>query len=134
MISYLSVLKKYAVFRGRSSRREYWMSFLFHIIFIVVLASLDNFIGYYNPDWLIDKDYGWLTGIYAFLTVLPFFAIQIRRLHDVGKSGWYLFICLIPFVGDILLLVQFCTESNPGDNIYGHNPNDNLNPNVASID
>jgi uncharacterized membrane protein YhaH (DUF805 family) len=104
---YLEVLKKYAVFSGRASRREYWMFFLFNLIFAIVAAVLDNVLG------LAIRDVG---------TLLPGLAVGIRRLHDIGKSGWYMLMGFIPCVGGIIVLVFFATQGDMGTNEYGPDP------------
>ncbi|MEN6461470.1 MAG: DUF805 domain-containing protein [Syntrophomonas sp.] len=118
---YLSVLKKYAVFKGRARRKEYWMFTLFNAIFAIVAAFLDNIFG----TNIID-DYGVIYLLYCLAIVLPSLGVSVRRLHDVGKSGWLLFISLIPIIGVIWLLVLACIDGNPGDNKYGANPKENI--------
>ena len=115
---YVDVLKKYADFSGRARRSEYWFFALFNTI--VMLALL--FIG-----WLIDGDAAqgpgqWLYFLYLLAVLLPSLAVNVRRLHDIGKSGWYVLIALIPFIGPILVLIWHCMDSDPGTNQYGPNP------------
>jgi uncharacterized membrane protein YhaH (DUF805 family) len=109
---YLKVLKNYAVFNGRARRTEYWMFFLFNAIITIILSILENIGDITNV----------LTGIYGILTLLPSLAVGARRLHDSGKSGWWLLIGLIPFIGTIILLIFFCLDSEEGDNRFGANP------------
>ncbi|PGL72686.1 DUF805 domain-containing protein [Bacillus sp. AFS055030] len=109
---YLKVLKNYAVFSGRARRTEYWMFFLFNAIITIILAILQSIAG-------IDE---LLTGIYGLLTLLPSLAVGARRLHDSGRSGWWLLIGIIPLIGTIILLVFFCLDSDEGDNRFGANP------------
>ena len=108
---YISVLKKYADFSGRSRRKEYWMFFLINIIIGIVLGLLATIL-----------KTGILSTIYSLAVLIPGIAVCIRRLHDIGKSGWWWFIVLIPLVGPIWLLVLVCTEGNNGNNQYGSNP------------
>lgn len=115
---YLKVLKSYAVFSGRARRKEYWMFLLFNIIFGVAAIILDNLLGVAMEA----TGYGPIYGIYALALFVPGLAVSVRRLHDVGKSGWFFFVVLIPLAGAIWLLVLFCTDSNPGVNEYGANP------------
>jgi len=115
---YLEVLKKYAVFSGRARRKEYWMFVLFNIIFAIVAAFLDNILGIAIEN----VGYGPLYLLYALAVLLPGLGVTIRRLHDVGKSGWFILINLIPFIGAIWFLIVVCGDSNPGDNQYGPNP------------
>ena len=109
---YLKVLKQYADFNGRARRKEYWMFVLFNMIFAIVAATLDYVIG----------SSGILFGLYVLALLIPGLAAGVRRLHDVGKSGWMMFITLIPLIGGIWLLVLMATDSNPGENQYGANP------------
>ena len=115
---YVQVIKKYAVFSGRARRREYWMFVLFNTIFSLVAMVLDNAFG----TTLSGQGYGAIYFLYALAVFVPAFAVSVRRLHDVGKSGWFLLIFLIPFVGAIWLLVLACTAGDAGKNAYGANP------------
>jgi len=119
---YLQVLKKYAVFSGRARRKECWMFILFNFIFCLIIASFDYILGL-----KIEVVGCGLIGILYMLAILiPYYAVLVRRLHDVGKSGWMLFFSLIPIVGQIYLLVLAATDSNPGENQYGPNPKEIL--------
>lgn len=115
---YIEVLKKYVTFSGRARRKEYWMFILFNLIFSIVATILDSVLGTRNPD----TGYGIVSGLYSLAVLLPSLAVLVRRLHDIGKSGWWFFISLIPIVGVIWLLVLLATDSQPGDNQYGPNP------------
>lgn len=109
---YISVLKKYAVFQGRARRKEYWMFVLFNFIIAFVLNLLSRFIGVF----------GILSGLYTLAVLIPSLAVCVRRLHDIGKSGWWLFIILVPLFGSILLIVWYCQDSQEGENAYGPCP------------
>ena len=117
---YLQVLKNYAGFSGRARRKEYWMFALFNLIFLIVAMVLDNVLG----TTIEDLPYGLFYFLYALVVLIPSLAVAVRRLHDVGKSGWVILISLIPIVGAIWLLVLMFTDSNPGENKYGVNPKD----------
>jgi uncharacterized membrane protein YhaH (DUF805 family) len=104
--------KKYATFSGRASRKEYWMFFLFNFLFAFGLQIVDAVLG----------TEGVLGGLYALAALLPSWAVVTRRMHDIGKSGWWWLIAFIPLVGAIVLLVFMCKDSEPGDNAYGPNP------------
>jgi|TARA_B100001971_G_scaffold73686_1_gene67989 uncharacterized membrane protein YhaH (DUF805 family) len=105
---YLKVVRdNYANFNGRASRQEYWMFFLFNIIFASVAGIADVFFGL-----------GFLYPLYALAVLIPGLAVGIRRLHDVNKSGWWLLISLIPIIGVIWVIILLCTDSNPGENNY----------------
>lgn len=114
---YIAVLKKYAVFGGRARRKEYWMFVLFNIIFTIVASALDTVVFGIAFD-----GFGPLYAVYSIAVFVPGLAVSVRRLHDVGKSGWYLLVNLIPIAGPIWYLVLVCTDSQPGDNQYGSNP------------
>lgn len=116
---YLKVLRQYADFSGRARRKEYWMFTLFNTIFLIVAIIVDNVIKLTLPGVL---PYGILYFICAFAVLIPGLAVSVRRLHDVGKSGWMILISLIPIVGSIWLLVLLVTESDPYENAYGQNP------------
>ncbi|MEU9701725.1 DUF805 domain-containing protein [Streptomyces sp. NPDC014870] len=109
---YLDVLKKYAVFSGRARRKEYWMFALFNIIAFIVLAAVDFAIGTYPL----------LYSIYALAVFLPGLGVTVRRLHDTGRSGWWILINFVPLVGFIILIVFLASEGNQTDNAHGPNP------------
>ena len=115
---YLAGLMKYTVFSGRARRKEYWFFVLFSLILLFVAALLDNLfkINFHGFP------YGWIYELYSLAVIIPGLAVHVRRLHDIGKSGWWCFIGLIPLVGGIWLLVLFCRDSQPGENKYGPNP------------
>jgi uncharacterized membrane protein YhaH (DUF805 family) len=115
---YLQVLKKYAEFGGRARRKEYWMFALFNIIFLIVAMILDNVFG----TTIGALPYGVFYYLYVLAVLLPGIAVAVRRLHDVGKSGWMMLIVLIPIIGAIWLLVLICTDSQAGSNKWGANP------------
>jgi uncharacterized membrane protein YhaH (DUF805 family) len=119
---YLTVFKKYAVFSGRARRKEYWMFFLFNIIFYIVAVILDYVFG----TAIKGVGYGLFNFLYFLAVLIPGLAVFVRRLHDVGKSGWMFFIALIPIIGAIWLLVLMVSDSNPGENKYGPNPKENV--------
>jgi uncharacterized membrane protein YhaH (DUF805 family) len=115
---YLKVLKQYADFNGRARRKEYWMFVLFNMIFAIVAMILDNVLGIAMEG----IGYGPLYGLYLLAIIIPSIAVGVRRLHDIGKSGWMMLISFIPLIGGIWLLVLFVTDGNPGENEYGANP------------
>lgn len=110
---YVDVFKnKYLLFDGRASRKEYWMFVLFQILVGIGVSIVDSIIG---TD-------GVLYGLFTIGTFIPSLAIAIRRLHDIGKSGFWYLVCLIPLAGPIWLLVLLCTQSQYGGNEYGDMP------------
>ncbi|SRR3990167_4392471 len=115
---YLEVLKKYAVFTGRARRKEYWFFILFNIIVSIVLGFADGVMGTFS----LDAGIGLLGGLYSLAVLLPSIAVSVRRLHDIGRSGWWLLIALIPIIGAIVLIVFFVLDSNADENKFGANP------------
>lgn len=108
---YLKCIKQhYADFNGRAGRQEFWMFFLVNIAIYIVLAIIGGVIGF-----------PFLVSIYGLAILVPTWAVGARRLHDIGKSGWFQLIALIPLVG-LYLLVLFATEGQQGDNQYGADP------------
>ncbi len=100
---YLKVLKQYADFNGRARRKEFWTFALINAIVLIVLNYISMVLYY----------------VYYLGILIPSIAVAIRRMHDLGKSGWY---CLIP----IYNIVLAATEGEPKDNEYGENPKDNM--------
>ena len=112
------VFENYANFSGRARRSEYWYFVLMNILLLIVATVLDSTLGInFSP-----LPYGYLYLLVALATLIPGIAVAVRRLHDVGKSGWFYFIVLIPIIGGIWLLILFATEGNSGDNDYGSDP------------
>ena len=113
-----NVFDKYATFSGRARRSEYWWYWLFYLLVLLMAIFLDNFLG-------IAFDYLGYGPIYAFIAlglILPSWAVSVRRLHDINKSGWNLLWSLVPIVGAILLLIWACTDSDRIANRYGESP------------
>ncbi len=129
---YVAVLKKYAVFSGRARRKEYWYFFLVNIIIAMVLGALTAIVGgsgqnssSSNP---LSLGLSCISSLYSLAVLLPGLGVVVRRLHDIGKGGAWIFIGLIPLIGGIWLLVLMATDSQPGDNQYGPNPKMEANP------
>lgn len=112
---FIKSIYKYAKFSGRAQRKEFWMYTLFHIIFGTILWYTDTtervIIGNYK--------YGVLFLFYNLVLLLPTLAVSVRRLHDVGESGWMLLLFVIPLIGFLWLLILFLTISSKKDNKYG---------------
>jgi uncharacterized membrane protein YhaH (DUF805 family) len=112
------VLKKYATFSGRAQRAEYWYFVLFYLVGYFALMMVDHGIG----TWSKEADAGFLSSIFVLGILLPFIAVATRRLHDIGKSGWWQLIGFIPFLGAIVLIVFFAKQGDSGSNEYGPSP------------
>ena len=115
---YLEVLKKYAVFHGRARRREYWMFAMFNFVVSMMLYLLDSAFGLANEEMAM----GLLGGIYSLGVFIPGLAVGVRRLHDTGRSGWWLVISWVPIVGGLALLYFFAKEGDSGTNDFGTDP------------
>lgn len=115
---FLLALKKYATFSGRSQRSEYWFFFLFYLLIVFVLAMLDVLVGTYSES----GELGLFSGAFVLAMLIPSLAVGVRRLHDIGRTGWWLLIGLVPIIGTIVLLVFAVTDSEPGTNAYGPDP------------
>ncbi len=109
---YLKVLKQYAIFSGRAGRKEFWMFVLFNLIISIAASVIDSVMG----TW------GIIGGIYALLVLIPALTVAVRRLHDIGKSGWMLLVGFIPIIGAIWLIVLWASEGQPDSNQYGEKP------------
>ncbi len=109
---YLKVLKQYSDFSGRARRKEFWMFILFNFLFTMLMKVLDNLLGTTYGDY---NEEGYLETFYSLAVLIPYLAVSVRRIHDVGKSGWFV---LIPIYNFIL----FCTDSENGENKWGDNP------------
>lgn len=103
---YIKPYEKYVEFTGRSRRKEYWTFVLVNLVISLILSSLFSFLG----------------TLFSLAILLPSIAVGIRRLHDIGKSGWWLLIGFIPLLGLIVLIYFFVQDSQPGSNEYGANP------------
>jgi len=113
---YLKALRQYADFSGRATRQEFWMFVLFNIIFSVFSTLIDYSLGTGFEGG------GIISSIYSLAVLIPSLAVTVRRLHDIGKSGWNILLGLIPLIGFIILIVYYATDSEFGDNKWGPDP------------
>lgn len=110
---YIEVMRKYAVFQGRARRKEYWMFFLFNLLIAFGLGFATGFLG--AVLGLGQSLNNATSTLYSLAVLIPGLAVGVRRMHDIGRSGWWI---LFPFVN----LVFLCLNSQNGDNEYGPNP------------
>ena len=109
---FVSVIRnKYADFNGRARRTEYWYFVLFNFLISTAVGVVTGLIG-------ID----WLSYIYSVALLVPGIAVGVRRLHDIGKSGWWLLISFIPLIGGIWLIILMAKEGDHGNNAFGPDP------------
>lgn len=104
--NYINTLKKYAVFKGRAGRAEYWWFVVANLIISIAVSILGEDVN----------------NLYGILTFLPSLGAGIRRLHDVGKSGKFFLFILLPIVGWIILIVKLAKEGQSDHNKYGAVP------------
>lgn len=133
MIWYLTALKKYAVFSGRSSRPEFWWFTLVNIALLLAIEItafvISSVFGANSPALLV------LLAIEALIllaTLIPGIAVSVRRLHDIGITGWWYFLNLVP-IANIVCLVWYATDGQHGPNKYGSNPNELTPPSVGTV-
>jgi uncharacterized membrane protein YhaH (DUF805 family) len=135
----LMPLRRYADFSGRSRRKEYWMFTLFILLVYAVLGTLIAMGGVFSS--MGDPGatpqigmLGWigigLLGIFALGIFIPALAVIVRRLHDQDKSGWFILLQFIPYIGGIVLLVFMCIDGTKGENRFGPDPK---GENVADV-
>ncbi len=132
----LMPLKRYAEFSGRSRRKEYWMFFLFNMIVLFGLAIVGGILGAFTPSATGEMGLGsglviGLFGLYALAIFIPSLAVQVRRFHDQDKSGWFVLLGFIPYVGGIVVLVFMCLEGTKGKNRFGDDPK--MSDNVGDV-
>ena len=109
---FVDVLRnKYADFNGRARRSEYWYFVLFNSLISMAVGLVAGLIG-------LD----WLSYIYTLALCVPSIAVGVRRLHDIGKSGWWLLISFVPLIGAIWLIILMVKEGDHGSNAYGPDP------------
>ncbi len=121
---FVSCWYKYATFNGRARRKEYWSFVLFQTIISLVflipmLSSIDFETAQIGGSYFL---FAGLSSLFSLVSFLPGLAVTVRRLHDLGKGGGWIFISLIPLVGSILLLVWFFTEGERQENRFGQDP------------
>ncbi|GGI92869.1 DUF805 domain-containing protein [Polymorphobacter multimanifer] len=117
----LEPLRKYAVFRGRARRAEYWWYALLYGL-LAVATTIADFIVFGLPNMLSNPSVGPITGLLGLALLIPSFAVTVRRLHDTDRSGWWVLLGLIPFLGGLILFIWFCTRGSHGANRYGTDP------------
>ena len=118
-----SFWSNYATFKGRARRSEYWYIQLFLVLTNLAVAAIDLVLMNGDIDRFLANGGGGIVGlVWILVTIVPALAVLVRRLHDTGKSGWWILIGLIPFVGTIVLFVFSVLDSDAGANRYGESP------------
>ncbi|MCR9137164.1 MAG: DUF805 domain-containing protein [Alphaproteobacteria bacterium] len=116
-----TVLSKYATFSGRATRPEFWWYALFLVILLAITQIIDAFlVGPMLGFGMGEGDAGQpLTMLVSLGLLLPNIAVAVRRLHDIGRTGWWVLISLVPIIGFLLLLYWYVQPSEEGQNQYG---------------
>lgn len=107
-----TALARYTEINGRASRREYWFFALF--VATASLATLGMDLGIWRS-----VDFTPCNALLAFLTIVPSLAVSVRRLHDIGRSGWWLLLIFLPLVGGVMLVYWTCLRGDRLPNAYG---------------
>lgn len=115
--NYLQVISKYAVFEGRAGRKEYWLFILANLIVSVAIG-----LAAAGVSAITSMNLMFISTIYAFAVLLPGLGVSVRRLHDINRSGWWVLLGLIPFIGSVALIVMHCLPGTEGDNQFGARP------------
>ena len=114
---------KYATFKGRSRRSEYWWIQLFLVLTNLAVAAIDLALMNGDVERFIANGGGGIVGlVWILVTIVPALAVLVRRLHDSGKSGWWALIGFVPIVGAIILLVFTVLDSEVAENKHGPSP------------
>lgn len=118
-----SFWSNYATFKGRARRSEYWYIQLFLVLTNLAVAAIDLVLMNGDVDRFIANGGGGIVGlVWILVTIVPALAVLVRRLHDTGKSGWWILIGLVPFLGTIVLFVFTVLNSEVGENRFGDSP------------
>lgn len=121
-------LSKYATFKGRARRSEFWFFVLFWMLLGVAAAIIDTAFFGFGP-----RHSGPVGALVALILLLPYLAVHVRRLHDKDYAGWWLLLWLIPVIGWIVLVVWYCQRGTLGPNRFGEDPLVGETPGAAAI-
>lgn len=121
MKCYVEAIKNYAVFKGRTTSKEFWMFMLFNILIALAIGFIVAFVLIMAGanDAQLDTICDIVSNVYALFILLPTISITVRRLHDTGMSGWWCLIVIIPILGWIIILIMCMLISEPFPNEYG---------------
>jgi uncharacterized membrane protein YhaH (DUF805 family) len=118
-----SFWSNYSNFKGRARRSEYWYVQLFLVLTNLAAAAIDLALMDGDVDRFIANGGGGIVGlVWILATIVPALAVLVRRLHDIGKSGWWALILFVPFVGALVLLYFTVQDSQAETNAYGPSP------------
>lgn len=107
---YFQAWKQSFVYSGRAHRKEYWIFTIINILMVFALASI---------NLSLDSEFPFLAIIYLIASLFPSISLLVRRLHDIGKSGWLALFALVPYLGGVIVLIFALIPSESGDNVFG---------------
>ncbi len=107
-------LSKYVTLRGRAARPEFWWFALFVVAGGMLLELVDRV--------LLPGDARFLSPLFSLATLLPMISVSVRRLHDIGRTGWWVFLHLIPLIGFLVMLYFYLLKGDGGHNRFGSPP------------
>ncbi len=122
--------RRYAEFTGRSRRREYWLFLLFYWLVALVIDALFGMrqtmtvAGWYSTQVITNGTGSAIGNVFALASFIPGLAVGVRRLHDIDRSGWWMLLAFVPFLGWFTLFVFMCLDGTPGSNRFGADPKD----------
>ncbi len=103
-----SGFSNYVKFSGRALRSEYWYWVLFTVLGAIIAGIID-----------VVLSISVISGLFGLATILPSLAVQVRRLHDLDRTGWWIFLGVIPLIGWIILIIWYCSRGTAGPNRFG---------------
>lgn len=126
--NYIKMIRNYATFTGRASRSEYWLAVAMNCLIVLalnlvrgVIIAIIGFTGSRTGIAVINTLLSAIQSLYSLFIIVPMYALQVRRLHDVNRSGWWLLFSGTGF-GSILLLIWYCTVGTEDTNLFGSDP------------
>ena len=126
--NYIKMIRNYATFTGRASRSEYWLAVAMNCLIVLalnlvrgVIIAIIGFTGSRTGIAVINMLLSTIQSLYSLFIIVPMYALQVRRLHDVNRSGWWLLFSGTGF-GSILLLIWYCTVGTEDTNLFGSDP------------
>ena len=120
--------RRYFEFTGRSRRREYWLFALFYVLVLMVIDAVFGMpVAMRAGPWfnytMIENGTGTMVGnLFWLASLIPGLAVTVRRLHDIDRSGWWLLLMFVPFLGWFTLFIFYCLDGTPGSNRFGPDP------------
>ena len=114
---YIKPIRKWMVFSGRASRKEYWIFTGTNALIVIALVIIEA-----GFEWFPNSEIFVVSNIFLFVITAPSLAVSVRRFHDTNHSAWWLLVGLIPLIGGILQLITLASAGDAGPNQYGPNP------------